>query len=132
MLILLIIFVLSTIVNITDFAFESPRDDVKQAVDQLTVIGKGISMHSDFSMDFKEYMNIQMNDEFTFDRYVFYIMNLEILFYKLSIIPSFYQLLLYIKGWIILTYQFKIKFFVMRYLELKDGKKDALSLQFSF
>ena len=59
------------------------------------------------------------------------IKNMLILFSKLIIILSFYLFLLYIKSWIILVSHFKIKFFKMHYLHLKDDKKSVLSYQFS-
>lgn len=54
------------------------------------------------------------------------------IFLILTIILSFYQFRLYIRNWIIQISQTKMKSFMVHYLQLKDGKKNALSFRFSF
>ncbi len=51
------------------------------------------------------------------------------LFLKLIIIPSCSLFCLYIRRWIILVSNFGIGFIIIRYLHLKDGKKQVLSFQ---
>lgn len=53
--------------------------------------------------------------------------NFYSLFLKLIIIPSCSLFCLFIRRWIILVSNFKIGFIIIRYLHLKDGKKEALS-----
>lgn len=54
------------------------------------------------------------------------------IFFILTIILSMYQFCLYIRNWIIQISQTKMKSFMVHYLQLKDGKKNALSFRFSF
>ncbi len=65
-------------------------------------------------------------DQSGFAIFLLIIKNLLTLFSKLIVILSFYQFFLYIKGWIILVSQVKLRFSVMRYIELTDGKKNQL------
>ena len=53
--------------------------------------------------------------------------NFYSLFLKLIIIPSCSLFCLFIRRWITLVSNFKIGFIIIRYLHLKDGKKEALS-----
>ncbi|HHV08948.1 MAG TPA: hypothetical protein GXX75_01545 [Clostridiales bacterium] len=76
----------------------------------------------------------EVNGSEIFDRsgfsiFLLIIKNLLTLFSKLIVILSFYQFFLYIKGWIILVSEVKLRFFVMRYIELTDGKKGQLVFQ---
>lgn len=55
--------------------------------------------------------------------------NFYSLFLKLIIIPSCSLFCLFIRRWIILVSNFRIGFIIIRYLHLKDGKKQELSFQ---
>lgn len=68
-------------------------------------------------------------DETTITTILLIIKNLLTLFSKLIIVLSFLHCFLYIRGWIILVSQVKYRFFVMRYLQLVDGKKNQLVFQ---
>ena len=84
-------------------------------------IDPGVKSQDAFSMD--------ILDQSTFSIILVIIKNLSTLFSKLIVILSFFLFFLYIRGWIILVSQFKFRFFVMRYLQLVDGKKNQLMFQ---
>ncbi|HWT75220.1 MAG TPA: hypothetical protein VN258_10940 [Mobilitalea sp.] len=131
--ILLMVFALYSSNNVTDNTFKSFRtkrtEEVKSSVSDLHNYNPQIA---DNSKQWKEFSDTQIFDDFALIKLICHIKDMEMLFFRLIIILSFYLFCLYIKRWIILVCQFKVKFFVMRYLQLKDGKKSALSLQFSF
>lgn len=85
------------------------------------VIDPGLKSQDTLSMD-----NL---DESTFSILLLIIRNLSTLFSKLIIVLSFYQFLVYIRGWIILVSQVKFRFFVIRYLQLMDGEKSQFVFQ---
>lgn len=66
------------------------------------------------------------------DILLFLFSNKLIMFLILAVILAFNQLYRFIKRWNILISQTKNKFFIVHYLQLKDGKKSALSLLYSF
>lgn len=59
---------------------------------------------------------------------LFFSKKMLILFFILTVILSFYQFYLYIRSWMIQISQSKNRIFMVHYLKLKDGKKDAQSL----
>lgn len=135
LLVLLIVFSLYSTNNFTDNSLKSFRtkktEEMKNNIkDQLY---SNLNVTSGASnAKIIENVDTQVFDDFTLYKIFTLIKDMEMLFFNLIIILSFYQITLYIKRWIILVYQFRVKLFIMRYLQLKDGKKNAFSFQFSF
>lgn len=74
------------------------------------------------------------SDVYLFNDNILLVYSKDILtiFFILVIILSFLQLSHNIRKWNILMSQTKNRLFLVHYLQLKDGKKNALSLNYSF
>lgn len=132
LLIFLMVFALYSTNSITDHTFKSLRikkiEETRYNIDNLL----NINAVSNTTHHMMENVDDQALDNLALKMLFDMIKNMKMLFIKLIILLSLYQFCRYIKRWFILVYQLKIKFFIMRYLERKDGKKNAKSFQFSF
>ncbi len=116
--------------NITLDAYKNTRTKKVEELKNFSYsFHKGEETVVDPSSGDREFSANEIFDHSTFLFFLLIIKNLLTLFSKLIVILSFFQFFLYIRGWIILVSQVKFRFFVMRYLQLVDGKKNQLVFQ---
>ena len=132
-MIIIFILVASSCISTQNITLEAYKNTRNKRVEEMknfsystnkvdeTIIDPGVKSHDMLSLD--------ILDKSTFSFLLLIIKNLSTLFSKLIVILSFFQFFLYIRGWIILVSQVKFRFFVMRYLQLVDGKKNQLVFQ---
>lgn len=119
----------SSTANTSDFNFRVKKTKVTEYED---INNNGVSRISLYTQELMYYNNNELMDNII-KKLVFDVKKMMSVFLILNIILSFYQFCLYIRSWIIQILQTKTKSsFIVHYLQLKDGKKNALSFRFSF
>jgi len=127
------IFVLSSTFHISSDSVRSVRSKKTEEMINFKNINHHVTSKSTSEGNkLKEFLDSQVIDGIEIETLSNVIKSMQLLFFRLIIILSFYQFFLYIKRWIIIMYQIRNKFYILRYLQLKDGKKSLLSIQFSF
>lgn len=106
--------------------FRVKKSEEQQKIsDDLT----GINKSNNTGLYLQEFANPQAS----FDDIILYLLHNRIItIFILSLLLPLYQLYRYIRRRNILVSQTKNKLFMVHYLQLKDGKKNALSLSYSF
>jgi hypothetical protein len=131
--IVIFIQVVSSCISVQNITLDTYKNTRIKKVEELKNYGysfhKGEETVIDPGSGDREFSAIEIFDNTTFLFFLVIIKNLLTLFSKLIVILSFFQFFLYIRGWIILVSQVKFRFFVMRYLQLMDGKKNQLVFQ---
>ena len=105
------------------FVFRSNK--IESAINRTNILQNDTFKPADSGSIIMDAENEQLFDQEALN-FIFIInKNMLVLFSTLIIIFSFYLFCLYIRRWIILVSNLKIKYFILHYLQLKDGKKDA-------
>lgn len=135
LLILLIVFTLYSSNSITDNSFKGFRvkkmEEMKRDV-KNPYYANGNSTSAASGVETRDLYDNQVFEDITLYKLFDLVKNMDMLFFNSIIILSFCQIYVYLKRWNIIICQFKFKFFIMRYQQLVDGKKNAVSYRFSF
>ncbi|MDF2511749.1 MAG: hypothetical protein K0S04_1615 [Herbinix sp.] len=132
-MIIIFILIASSCISVQNITLSVYKSSKIKRVEEMNSFSHSINKSEESMIDpgvkNNEFSSAEILDQTTFSIILLIIKNLFTLFSKLIIILSFYQCFLYIRGWIILVSQVKLRFFVIRYLQLVDGKKSQLVFQ---